>query len=74
MSNIQEAVHNGSKDCGCYTYQPEEAASLVFLCPGCNRYCAPCFGCADDMPDHCDDCWVKAHPEEEDWFDQYRRG
>ena len=30
----------------------------IYLCPGCQRLCGWCFGCGDDMPDHCDDCWA----------------
>lgn len=36
----------------------------VYRCPGCWRIRPWCFGAADDMPDHCDDCWAKAHATE----------
>lgn len=29
---------------------------LPFVCPMCNRTCAPCFGAADTDPELCDDC------------------
>lgn len=38
--------------------QKQESA---FRCRGCNRYLPSSFGCGDDMPDHCDDCWAKSH-------------
>lgn len=34
----------------------------IYQCAGCRRWVGWCFGAADDMPDHCDDCWSKAHP------------
>lgn len=37
---------------------------LVYACPGCKRLVPWCFGAADDMPDHCDDCWSVAHVKE----------
>jgi len=33
----------------------------TYVCRGCKRRVPWCFGAADDMPDHCDDCWAKAH-------------
>lgn len=32
-----------------------------FTCAGCRRFRPPEEGCADDLPDHCDRCWVQAH-------------
>ena len=29
-----------------------------YVCPGCARICGWCFGCGDDMPELCDDCWL----------------
>lgn len=34
----------------------------IFKCAGCLKFFGWCVGAADDMPDHCDDCWSKAHP------------
>jgi hypothetical protein len=28
-----------------------------FICPKCLRLVGWCFGCADDQPAVCDDCW-----------------
>lgn len=28
-----------------------------FRCARCKRWCGYCFGCSDDMPELCDDCW-----------------
>lgn len=30
----------------------------TFCCVGCNRIVPVDFGCADDMPELCDDCWL----------------
>ena len=35
-----------------------------FICEGCQRKMPYCLGAADDMPDHCDDCWGLAHRDE----------
>lgn len=32
-----------------------------FRCVGCRRLVPWCFGAADDMPLHCDDCWAEMH-------------
>lgn len=33
----------------------------LWRCKGCGKAaCATCEGAADEMPDHCDDCWVEA--------------
>lgn len=39
--------------------------SKLFKCRGCKRDVPAdtTNGCDDDMPNHCDDCWGKAHPE-----------
>lgn len=29
----------------------------AWVCPGCERLVGYCMGCADELPDHCDDCW-----------------
>lgn|SRR5574343_1411914 len=33
----------------------------TFVCEGCNKVTAECFGAADDLPNHCDDCWNALH-------------
>lgn len=34
-----------------------------WTCPNCNqRFHAGCSGAADDMPEICDECWMKKHP------------
>lgn len=33
----------------------------LYKCVGCNRWVPWSNGAADDMPNHCDDCWSKAH-------------
>lgn len=35
----------------------------TFVCVGCRATVSATFGCCDDMPHHCDDCWLLAHPE-----------
>lgn len=35
----------------------------VFVCKSCKRETPAHRGCDDDLPDHCDDCWLEAHPE-----------
>ncbi len=38
--------------------------AMEFVCRGCGRFvCGWCEGGSDDMPDHCDKCWAKAHPK-----------
>lgn len=32
-----------------------------FKCPQCKRWVSWSFGCADDMPELCDDCWTSKH-------------
>jgi len=32
-----------------------------YRCKRCRRRCCWCFGAADDLPDHCDDCWAKVN-------------
>lgn len=36
----------------------------TFTCIGCKREMPWGKGAADDMPEHCDDCWVEAHDGE----------
>ena len=36
-----------------------------YRCKRCRRVCCWCFGAADELPGHCDDCWVDLHP---DWM------
>lgn len=38
-----------------------DKVARVFRCAGCKRFVPWCFGAADDLPDHCDDCWAKRH-------------
>ena len=33
----------------------------TFLCAGCKQYVPASEGGSDDMPEHCADCWMKAH-------------
>ena len=40
----------------------ERLQRASFVCAGCKRRVPNEFGAADDMPDHCDDCWEAAHP------------
>lgn len=37
-----------------------------YICPACSRVCGWCYGCADDAPALCDDCWCRlvAEPDE----------
>lgn len=36
----------------------------LWQCVGCKRWFHPnCSGCADDMLEHCDDCWCAAHKD-----------
>ena len=30
----------------------------TYVCERCKRECGWCFGCADDMFELCDDCWL----------------
>jgi hypothetical protein len=36
----------------------------LYKCVGCKLVYSWAFGASDDMPDHCDDCWAKAHAKE----------
>ena len=35
--------------------------SRTFRCVGCNMICSWCVGCADEMPEHCDSCWMNVN-------------
>lgn len=37
--------------------------TLIYRCRTCLRFRPACEGAADDLPDDCDECWAKAHPE-----------
>lgn len=39
-----------------------QTAAQLFRCVGCERLVPWSFGCDDDMPEHCDDCWHAARP------------
>lgn len=39
----------------------EDETNRTYLCAGCLKRLPWSNGCADDMPNHCDDCWVEAH-------------
>lgn len=39
----------------------DEDRADLFTCVGCKRRVPAAFGCDDNMPNHCDDCWVHAH-------------
>lgn len=41
-------------------HQPDcNGCGSTYECNACERVCGWCFGCGDDMPDICDDCWMK---------------
>lgn len=42
-------------------YKGDAPPAMRFVCPGCGRLCAPCYGASDDMPDHCTRCWQQCH-------------
>lgn len=35
-----------------------------YKCRNCKQVFSWSYGAADDLPESCDGCWVKAHPEE----------
>ena len=38
---------------------------MEFICIACGRcVCGVCEGADDDLPDHCDDCWLDEHQED----------
>lgn len=37
----------------------------IFRCDACDKVVPYSFGCDDDMPNACDDCWVQAHKDDE---------
>jgi hypothetical protein len=49
-------VHPCNGDAGCERCRR-------YKCAGCQRWRPWSDGAADDMPDHCDACWAKAHTE-----------
>lgn len=51
--------------CNCGGSMCEDDQS-VYHCKGCDRWVPWCYGGADDLPDHCDDCWAEAHEKDED--------
>lgn len=44
-----------------------------YRCKWCKRWVPWCFGAADDLPLHCDDCWVKAHKEDRNDGNDHRQ-
>jgi hypothetical protein len=50
--------NNNEDDSPCYML---DASAEMWRCKGCFRLICDGFGAADDMPDHCDDCWALAH-------------
>lgn len=55
MSDLVHSCWLTDAECaGGYGLSPEEAR---FFCHGCERWCAYCCGCLDDMPELCDYCW-----------------
>jgi hypothetical protein len=52
--------------CGGSICQDKHGAPAVrrYRCVGCKRLVPWCFGAADDMPSHCDNCWAEAHATE----------
>lgn len=52
-------------ECESPNHKPHKVpAKSVYRCAGCGLVVCPADGAADDMPDHCDSCWVKAHQAE----------
>lgn len=45
----------------CIIAEMERVTRSSYVCVGCRRRVPNDFGAADNMPDHCDDCWYKAH-------------
>jgi hypothetical protein len=39
--------------------------ACVYDCSGCGLVTPYESGAADDLPDYCDECWVKSHDEED---------
>lgn len=44
--------------------QDDGLVTCLYRCEGCDRLVPWSNGAADDMPDHCDDCWAQAHGHE----------
>lgn len=36
----------------------------TYFCAECGRECGWCFGCWDDLPELCDDCWADRHRDD----------
>ncbi len=43
---------------------PRGKRSLTYQCKACRRRICWCNGAADDRPNHCDACWMKAEKRE----------
>lgn len=46
-------------DCHWCDEERQDGMPRTFVCGACERLCCYCFGCNDDMPAVCDDCWCK---------------
>lgn len=47
--------------CARHAHGGECTRCELYLCAGCSRWVSWDLGAADDMPQHCDDCWALAH-------------
>ena len=59
MSNEQFVVvpcRCGGDICG--LNRDGTARKVRYKCRGCRRWVPWCFGAADNLPHHCDDCWT----------------
>lgn len=64
---VRAQIGLAPKNCWCnpgseYGCEPDQ----TFRCNICDREMPYCRGAADDMEDACDDCWAKAHENEEE--------
>lgn len=56
-TNSEPRCTCGGKICR-YRKNGERDKRFNYTCRGCKRRVPWCFGAADNMPNHCDDCWV----------------
>lgn len=53
-----DTVHcEGCSDKHCAETYEVPPGHAKFFCQGCEHWVGWCKGCADDMPELCDDCW-----------------
>lgn len=57
-------------NCGGATCENDRS---VYLCKGCSRWVPWCYGGADDLPEHCDDCWAEAHEKKDEEMAKKKR-